>query len=345
MPKSPTTRLQKVEQFNKSLRVKEILGDGYRLPVAFHASFEEVFDDIKSNGKSPANGGYTRVARWIKLGVPCELWKSYNSNILNNSIPGSKGKPITKDSFIWSYGEKIGSEKWNSYCMKQSVTNTADYKKKVYNWSEKDFIEYNKSRAVTLKNQIKKYGLLEGTRRYNEYVQRQRYSVTLEYFVERYGEEEGTKKFNNFSELRATSNLDNIRSNIEIVAMRTINEHIDVPVSSRHVVLRGSSGRHCIPDAMIDDNIIIEFNGDYWHRNPKSYNDANDIWIKDKEKYNVYLELGYRLFVIWEGDWYKDQNSVIDEIKNFINSNLPYYSTNGEEFIDGCRYFSNSLLI
>lgn len=103
---------------------------------------------------------------------------------------------VTLEKMILKYGEIVGNERWNYYCQKQSETNTFAYKKQKYDWTEKQFKAYNLKRSITLENQINLYGIIDGTKRYNDYIEKQRYSgCALEYFKKNYGNEEGTKKY------------------------------------------------------------------------------------------------------------------------------------------------------
>lgn len=72
-------------------------------------------------------------------------------------------------------------------------------------------------------------------------------------------------------------------------------------------------------------NLLIEFNGDYWHCNPKKYDEnylnvkknktAKEIWEYDKNKLDLANKLGYINEVIWEQDYKR----YPDVIKNIIN--------------------------
>jgi hypothetical protein len=72
-------------------------------------------------------------------------------------------------------------------------------------------------------------------------------------------------------------------------------------------------------------NLLIEFNGDYWHCNPNKYDEnylntkknktAKEIWEYDKNKLDLSNELGYINEVIWEQDYKKTPN-IINEIIN-----------------------------
>ena len=78
---------------------------------------------------------------------------------------------------------------------------------------------------------------------------------------------------------------------------------------------------------MIDDNKIIEINGDYWHGNPECYleNDiilkntnseilVKDKWAKDKEKIDFAISNGFDILIIWE----KDLKHNLEETKRRI---------------------------
>lgn len=62
---------------------------------------------------------------------------------------------------IVMYGEELGRKKWKEYCDKQAYTNSQEYKK----MSDLEFKKYNKSRAITKENMIKKYGAEKGLKK------------------------------------------------------------------------------------------------------------------------------------------------------------------------------------
>lgn len=111
---------------------------------------------------------------------------------------------VTKDKMILKYGLEEGTKRWSNYCNRQSVTNTFEYKSEKYGWTKEEFHAYNLTRTVTLDNQIKAYGEEEGTKRYKEYVEKQRYSgCSLEYFQEKYGLEDGKLKYEKINKSKA----------------------------------------------------------------------------------------------------------------------------------------------
>ena len=60
-------------------------------------------------------------------------------------------------------------------------------------------------------------------------------------------------------------------------------------------------------------NLVIEYNGDYWHCNPKKYNEnyihphkkkiASKIWEEDSIRIDNMRNMGYTLVVIWESEF------------------------------------------
>jgi hypothetical protein len=76
---------------------------------------------------------------------------------------------------------------------------------------------------------------------------------------------------------------------------------------------------------------IIEFNGDFWHFNPKKYLSesftilknnkifAKDVWEQDRIKIEKLKENGYEVLVIWESDLKKNKDEVIRICNEFIN--------------------------
>ena len=85
-----------------------------------------------------------------------------------------------------------------------------------------------------------------------------------------------------------------------------------------------------ICDIFVKDlNLIIEYNGDYWHCNPKKFSSeyyhphkkktAKEIWNEDKLRIDNLKKLGYNLEVIWESDFDSSitiQNIIQKYVKN-----------------------------
>jgi len=77
---------------------------------------------------------------------------------------------------------------------------------------------------------------------------------------------------------------------------------------------------------LIDYNVIIEFNGDYWHCNPEKYDKnflnkkkqlyAWELWERDKTKKELAEKKGYKFFTIWEKDYNINKEKEVEKIIN-----------------------------
>lgn len=73
-------------------------------------------------------------------------------------------------------------------------------------------------------------------------------------------------------------------------------------------------------------NLIIEFNGTYWHTDPRFYNEsyfhkrkektAKEIWQLDAERVKNLQALGYNVKVIWEFDYQESKEKILKELLN-----------------------------
>lgn len=72
-------------------------------------------------------------------------------------------------------------------------------------------------------------------------------------------------------------------------------------------------------DIYIEDlNLIIEFNGTFWHRDPRFYTETEnmviEIWTRDENKKNIAIRNGYNFITIWQYDW-ETINSTENKLK------------------------------
>jgi G:T-mismatch repair DNA endonuclease (very short patch repair protein) len=212
----------------------------------------------------------------------------------------------TLNNFIKKYGKEVGTIKYEAYRGKQSRTNTFEYKREKYGMSKKEFNEYNKSRAVTLDNLIKKHGKDTGTIKYLEYVEKQKYTKsrlymlekfgyekytdiqnrkkrTLDNFIMKYGKVLGIKKYKEMIDKRS-SNVGNAVSKSAIEYFFKLERLlVELGIRCTDSMYYGKNKEHVIYDTnrifMLDYylpsyKLCIEYNGDYWHANPLLY-DSN----------------------------------------------------------------------
>ena len=87
-------------------------------------------------------------------------------------------------------------------------------------------------------------------------------------------------------------------------------------------------------DGFIEEyGVAVEFNGDYWHANPKKYKPddiiyfpgkqekVSDIWEKDAQRnVNIEFSLNVKVVIVWEGDFLKDKTGTIKRIAKEIRN-------------------------
>lgn len=79
-----------------------------------------------------------------------------------------------------------------------------------------------------------------------------------------------------------------------------------------------------IPDFLINDDIIVEVFGDFWHANPLIYSEndivysnisAKQIWERDLLKKTTLENAGYKVYIIWQDEI----NTDYQRVKEIIN--------------------------
>ena len=88
------------------------------------------------------------------------------------------GRGVTLEKMKFTYGENQGQILFDEYRNKQAITNSFEYKKEKYGWNKENFDDFNKSRAVTLKNLSRKHGDENGKIMFKTYCDKQAYTNT-----------------------------------------------------------------------------------------------------------------------------------------------------------------------
>lgn len=263
-----------------------------------------------------------------------------------------KKTAVTEENLIKKYGASEGSERWKQYREKQARTNSFEYKKEKYGWTEEDFQEYNKSRAVTLENCVKRHGEEAGVALWNEYRERQAYTCTLEYFIGRYGEASGRKKYENFVQNRNGFSVDAIQRVMgcsKEEAQDILIDRLSASMYSSNLEKRfvkelerqlGEKLKHTCQTKqygvwaedrifffdIVHNNRAIEVFGDYWHMNPMMYDcedihvhsgrKAEEVWAHDLRKTQLLLEKrSIPTLIVWESEI---KENLIECIKRSI---------------------------
>lgn len=86
--------------------------------------------------------------------------------------------------------------------------------------------------------------------------------------------------------------------------------------------IRLDDGHWILPDFVLDD-FIIEYNGSFWHADPRKYKaedvihhnyTAKQIWERDEYRREVYKSKGYKLIEVWSEDYHNNPEEVISQV-------------------------------
>lgn len=246
----------------------------------------------------------------------------------------------TLEIYIEKYGRDEGTLRWDSYRHKQSITNSFDYKREKYGMSKEDFDEYNKSRAITIKTLVTKYGYDEGTIKYNEYRAKQIKTKSWDYMVEKFGKLKATNinksKALTLKNFQLKYGIDEGKNRYDnyLIKQKTFYSKIsqrfftliDSYIGQKYTTYFGSKnveyGVHLgdsyakLDYYILELNLCIEFNGTTFHADPRVYEDtshpnpfaqhitAHEMRNKDVKRYQKLEEKrGIKTVVMWELDF------------------------------------------
>ena len=163
--------------------------------------------------------------------------------------------------------------------------------------------------TFSLEKCIKKYGEVEGVKRFSE--RQQKWLKTL--YINFQNNGDGRSKQSRFAK--------------ELIGIFCKNLNIQYPKKEKYMYWKKTNQAFAY-DFIFKDK-IIEFNGDYWHCNPKLYEPdfynkvkqktAQEIWENDKIKKECAEFYGYKLLYVWEYDYINDKENIIKKCMKFLN--------------------------
>lgn len=182
---------------------------------------------------------------------------------------------------------------------------------------------------------INKYGEDEGLKRWDS--RNKKCNLDLNGFIIRHGTIEGEKKYTKFINEKAKYNK---QSNIALKLFNNIIFQYDEINEDEVFVFSSINGEFRIE---LDDtekqllpvnniyldfafnNKVIEFYGDYWHKNPNKYDPSipkhKEIIDYDIKRENIIKNRNYDLLIIWEGDYVKEPEKITNLCIEFLKTN------------------------
>lgn len=161
----------------------------------------------------------------------------------------------------------------------------------------------------------------------------------LNHYIKKYGEELGTQKYNERIKKWCQSLRNNFLENGDgmsqqskfakaLIELICINFNIEIPQKEKFIT-DTEHNKHYAFDFEYN-NKLIEFNGDYWHCNPKQYKEdfynksklltAKEIWENDKLKIQCAQKNGYDVLVIWESEYNENPHNTLRKCIKFLNN-------------------------
>ena len=206
-------------------------------------------------------------------------------------------------------------------------------------WKNKGFsdkeikIKMKEKNSRNLDYFIKKYGDELGRSKYNNMILKRKFKFSLKGYVVRYGEEKGIKKY--FEVIRKKTINTNIvsKQSVEFISelfkLRKIKYESEVEVGE------------FICDFCLDNNIILEYYGDWYHGNKWGNINRKDVEIL--KNHHIFrckniLSTNYKkLIVVWESSFFRNREETLYKILQFIDDrNISYAEIN-------CDYRNNKL--
>lgn len=274
------------------------------------------------------------------------------------------GKVVSNKKLMLTYGHTEGQKRWESYVKRQAETNTLEYKSKKYGMTKEEFDLYNKSRSCTLDNFILRHGQIEGQKRWESYCETQKNAgVSLQYFIDKFGPIEGQIKYEQLNAKKAITlenfvrkygqddgyakymkvmqNTFSYHNNKSKVGVRFISELVnELGVDEYYGADRmefsiydHETRRIYFYDFKVKGSKrIVEFNGDYWHANPKKYlaeeeikypdgiKTAKMVWENDALKIEAARRAGYEVDIVWQSCYNDNPIEEVKRVANWIKS-------------------------
>lgn len=236
-----------------------------------------------------------------KHGMSREEFDRYNQSRSNS-----------KENFIKRYGEKDGTNKWDSYRKRQAYA------------------------GVVIDYFIEKYGEVKGTSLYNEIRLKKSHSVAG--IMARNPDMDENEAIKILEDTMFNSGAGGYSKKSQNFLWRVYDKLSDQDKENCYFAeLNKEFGKYdrqnkCYRKydfTLTNRKIIIEFNGDYFHANPSRYlpshelffnMTAAEVWEQDNHKISLVEDLGYTVIIVWESDYDSHPeeliNRCIDAIKN-----------------------------
>lgn len=180
---------------------------------------------------------------------------------------------------------------------------------------------------------IRKHGEIEGNKRYEEWRKKQKGSLSLQWFKDKHGDELGEAKYNEYWQFNFSQRSQLPYSKISQELFWSIYEKLDeqqrnktmfaelkrekrLNLNKEDKIIFGDDKRVCMfIDFCVSNQIVIEFDGDFWHEKTKE---------QDRKKTLIMENKGYKVLRVKECDFKENRELTVNRCLDFIRDNYEY---------------------
>jgi hypothetical protein len=314
----------------KGKSAKTVKTTGHTLKVC-EGCLSKKFPDYQTKNKGRVFNLMNEITKYA-FQIEDEIYEKKRLSFIKNTV----------ETFKEKYGNNW-EEKWGAYCKKQAHSNSFEYKHEKYGLNKEEFDEYNKSRAVTKRNLIKKYGNEEGLMRFDLYKQKQKKTKSFEYMVEKFGYEKAkfinqskaitlTNFIKRYGETLGTTKYEqylNKHKNYHSKVATEFFTKLDILFGGYTTYHAGNKKEYGINLGqkyvfldyyILELNVCVEFNGDLFHANPIFYDSddivpilnvsAKEVWEKDNKRIKKLNESRcIQTITVWQNEYTRDKKN------------------------------------
>lgn len=191
-------------------------------------------------------------------------------------------------------------------------------------WSVEQYENLVRRRISAIKDPLKYYRKIYGEKAEEMYHWDKAKGSDLNYLREKHGVEKGEEIYENMLKKKAFSggSSSNIQLEFAIELFLRLPSYISdhfvgEPITENSFIInfpKGACQKCGLPDIRIK-NILIEFDGDYWHSLP-------EIQERDIKKDEMYKQMGFKIYRVKERDFNSDLEATIQKCMHSIESNI-----------------------
>ena len=198
---------------------------------------------------------------------------------------------MTEENFIKRYGRNEGLKKFNGW---------------------------KRNHGITIERMMSKWGTELGKTKYDKW--KREVASTLTNFIHRHGEQDGLDRWKNYvMKIHGnTSKCSKISLKLfDAISEKLVNKDLCMfdEKNEWKIFLTGAErrldplNRTCLYSDFKYGNKIIEFYGNYWHK---------DSLYADTFKESILKTRGFDVMIVWENDYRKNENGILTECLSFL---------------------------